>query len=67
MTPRPSPIRSLRLADGVIHLTPTEAEIAALESALAALAAEGRPLGPALLRLASICADDRFADVGRPA
>jgi hypothetical protein len=51
-------IAALRLADGVIRLTPTEGEIAALEVALAALAAEERPLGPALTRLASLCAED---------
>ena len=50
-------IAALRLAGGVIRLTPTETEIAALELALAALAAEVRALGPALSRLASICAD----------
>jgi len=52
-------IAALRLAGGVIRLTPTETEIAALELALAALAAQARALGPALSRLASICADDR--------
>jgi hypothetical protein len=56
-------IRALRLAGGVIRLTPTEAELAALELALAG---EARPLGPALLRLASICADEQLAD-GQPA
>jgi hypothetical protein len=50
-------IAALRLVDGVIDLTPTEAEIAALESALAALAADARPLGPGLTRLAEISAD----------
>jgi hypothetical protein len=47
-------IAALRLADGVIRLTPTEAEITALVSALA----DARPLGPALMRLASICTDN---------
>jgi ABC-type transport system involved in cytochrome c biogenesis ATPase subunit len=51
-------IAALRLAGGVICLTPTEAEIAALELALEALMDEARPLGPALSRLASICAED---------
>ena len=51
-------IAALRLAGGVIALTPTEAEIGALELALAALAVDARPLGPALSHLASICADD---------
>ncbi len=49
-------IAALRLADGTIHLTPTEAEISALELALMTLAAEARPLGPGLARLASVCA-----------
>jgi hypothetical protein len=60
-------IAALRLAGGVIGLMPTEAEIAALELALAALAAEARPLGPALSRLASICADEDPSSEGRPA
>jgi hypothetical protein len=51
-------IAALRLAGGVIGLTPTEAEIAALVSALSVLAADARPLGPALMRLASICTDN---------
>jgi len=51
-------IAALRLAGGVIRLTPTEAELAALARALAALAAEVRPLGPRLRRLASVCAGD---------
>jgi hypothetical protein len=51
-------IAALRLAGGVIRLTPTEAEIAALVSALSVLAADARPLGPALTRLASICIDN---------
>lgn len=50
-------IAALRLAEGVIRLTPTEAELAALVSALSALGADAPPLGPALVRLASICAD----------
>ncbi len=49
-------IAALRLAGGAIRLTPTEAELAAIGSALA-LAEEARPVGPELLRLASICAD----------
>jgi hypothetical protein len=60
-------IAALRLAGGVIRLTPTEAELAALERALAALAAEARPLGPALRRLASVCADDSPLPEQRPA
>jgi hypothetical protein len=51
-------IAALRLADGVIRLTPTEAEIAALVSGLSLLAADARPLGPALMRLASICTEN---------
>lgn len=43
-------IAALRLAGGEIRLTPTEAEIAALELALAALAAETL-LGPGSSRL----------------
>jgi hypothetical protein len=54
-------IAALRLAGGAIRLTPTEAEIAALVSALSALAADERPLGPALMRLASICTDKGIA------
>jgi hypothetical protein len=48
-------IRALRLAGGSIRLTPTEAEIAAMGSALA-LADEGRPVSAELLRLSSVCA-----------
>jgi hypothetical protein len=54
-------IAALRLADGVIRLTPTEAEITALVSALSALAG-ARPLGPALVRLAPICTDNGIPD-----
>lgn len=60
-------ITALRLAGGVIRLIPTEAELAALELALATLAAEARPLGPTLLRLASICGDDHRLDERGPA
>ena len=49
-------IAALRLAHGVIRLHPTEAEPAAVEAALVALAAKGRLVGPALHRLASVCA-----------
>jgi hypothetical protein len=48
-------IRALRLAGGSIRLTPTEAEIAAMGSALA-LAEEGRSVGSELRRLCSVCA-----------
>lgn len=51
-------IAALRLAGGVIGLMPTEAEIGALELALALLAAEARPLGSALSRLAAVCAGE---------
>ena len=54
-------IAALRLAGGAIRLTPTEAEIAALVSALSVLAADDLPLGPALMRLASICTDEGIA------
>jgi hypothetical protein len=47
-------IMALRLAGGSIRLMPTEAEIAAMGSALA-LADEGRPVGSELLRLSSVC------------
>lgn len=60
-------IAALRLAGGVIHLMPTEAEIGALELALAVLAAEARPLGPGLSRLASICAGEDPSGEGRAA
>jgi hypothetical protein len=60
-------IAALRLAGGVIGLMPTEAEIGALELALAVLAGEARPLGPALSRLASICADEDLSGAGRAA
>lgn len=58
-------ITALRLAGGVIVLTPTEAELAALEGALAALAEEPERLGPALLRLAGLCADHDPGEVLR--
>jgi hypothetical protein len=51
-------IAALRLAGGEIRLAPTEAEIAALNSALSVLVAEAQPFGPALGRLASMCAVD---------
>jgi hypothetical protein len=46
-------IAALRLAGGVIRLTPTEAELAALRHALAD---EPQPLSAVLLRLARLCA-----------
>jgi hypothetical protein len=49
-------ITALRLAGAVIRLTPTEAELAALTLALAALAEDGRSPGPSLQRLAADCA-----------
>jgi len=49
-------IAALRLAGGVIRLTPTEAELAVLELGLAALA-EDPPLGGELMRLAARRAD----------
>jgi hypothetical protein len=52
-------ITALRLVGGVIRLTPTEAELAALELALAALAEDGRSFGPSLQRLAADCAGGR--------
>lgn len=51
-------IAALRLSGGVIRLTPTEAELAALELALAALAENDRSFGPNLRRLAADCADE---------
>lgn len=51
-------ITALRLVGGLIHLTPTEAELATLKLALAALAEDSRPFGPNLRRLAADCADE---------
>lgn len=51
-------ITALRLVGGVIRLMPTEAELAALALALAALAEDSRPFGPSLQRLAADCADE---------
>jgi hypothetical protein len=60
-------IRALLLAGGVVRLTPTEAELAALELALVALAEDAPSFGPSLLRLADICADDDRVAEERPA
>lgn len=49
-------IAALRLAGGVIRLTPTEAELAALRHALAD---EPHPLSTVLLQLARLCAHPR--------
>lgn len=51
-------ITALRLIGDGIRLTPTEAELAALQLALAALAEDGRPFGSSLQRLAADCADE---------
>jgi hypothetical protein len=56
-------IVALRLADGVIRMTLTKGELAAVALALAD---EAEPLGPALLGLARLCADDAPTG-GRPA
>ena len=56
-------IVALRLVDGVIRMTLTKGELAAVALALAE---EAEPLGPALLGLARLCADDAPTG-GRPA
>ena len=56
-------IVALRLADGVIRMTLAMGELAAVALALAD---EAEPLGPALLGLARLCADDAPTG-GRPA
>jgi hypothetical protein len=60
-------ITALRLVGGVIHLTPTEAELAALGLALAALAEDGGSFGPSLQRLADDCAAQSGLAEGLPA
>jgi hypothetical protein len=49
-------IAALRLAGGTIDLMPTEAGLAALRLALAALGERGEPI-PGLARLAASCGD----------
>ncbi len=51
-------IAALRLVGGAIRLTPTEAELAAIQLALAVLAEQTQPLSRAFLHLADLCADD---------
>jgi len=59
-------ITALRLLGGAIHLTPTEAELAAIQLALAVLAEQTQPLSLAFLRLAHLCAgDDELAGQAR--
>ena len=53
-------IAALRLAGGVIGLTPTEAELAALRQALVE---EPQPLTAGLVRLAHLCGGGRAVDV----
>jgi len=54
-------IMALRLIGGVIRLAPTEAQLAALEVALGAVADEEPKLGPRLLRLTAGRTDEIVA------